>query len=83
MYGYGSLLVLIKSFIEYMYNLDNFSSFKNCQICKLSILMAVRGGGGQTKSYILLFIGHEKLEFTQEKVRKFYRQSCVGTLEKL
>ncbi len=42
--------------------------------------MDVRGGGGHTKADVLLFIGPEKLELSQEKVRKFYRQSCVGTL---
>ncbi len=42
--------------------------------------MDVRGGGGYTKSYVLLFIGQQKSEFSQEKVRKFCRQSYVGTL---
>ncbi len=42
--------------------------------------MGVRGGGGHTKFYDLLIIGQEKSEFSQEKVRKFDRQSCVGTL---
>ncbi len=70
MYGYGSLLVLITPFIECM-------SFKVtikiifdysktvCKIYKLSILMAVTGGEGHTKSYVLLFIGQEKSEFSQ------------------
>ncbi len=30
----------------------------------------MRGGGGHTKSYVLLFIGHEKSEFSQEKVQE-------------
>ncbi len=41
--------------------------------------MAARGDGRHTKSYVL-FIGQEKSEFSQLKVRKFSRQSCVGTL---
>ncbi len=32
--------------------------------------MAVRGGGGHTKSYVLLFIKQEKSEFSQSKVWK-------------
>ncbi len=39
-----------------------------CKIDKLSILMAVRCGGGHRKSYVLLFImfiGEEESEFSQ------------------
>ncbi len=32
--------------------------------------MAVRCGAGHTKSYILLFSGQDKSEFSQQKVRK-------------
>ncbi len=74
----------ITPFIEYVFNVTIKIIFYRskivCKIYKLSILMAVRGGGGHTKSNILLFIVQEKLEFSQEKVGKFYRQSCVGTL---
>ncbi len=45
--------------------------------------MVVRSGGSHTKFYVLLFICQEKSEFIQEKVRKIYRQSCVGTLFRL
>ncbi len=86
MYGYDSLLVLIASFIEYLLKVTIKIIFDHsktvCKIYKLSILMAVRGGGGHTKSYVL-FISQEKSEFSQEKVRNFYRQSCVGTLCRL
>ncbi len=83
MYGYSSLLVLITPFIEYVLKVTIkiifYHSKTVCKIYKLSILMAVRGGS-HTKSYVLLFIGQEKSEFSQEKVRKFYRHSCVETL---
>ncbi len=84
MYGYGSLLVLITPFIEYVLKVTIKIIFHHsktvCKIYQLSILMAVRGGLDHTKSYVLLFIGQEKSEFSQSKVRKFYRQSCVGIL---
>ncbi len=67
MYGYGSCLVLITPFIEYVLKLTIKIIFQLsktvCKIYKLSILMAVRGDGGHTKSHIL-FIGQEKLEFS-------------------
>ncbi len=34
-----------------------------CKIYKLHILMAVKGGGGHTNSYVLLYIGMEKSDF--------------------
>ncbi len=84
MYGYGSFLVLITRFIEYVLKVTIKIIFHHsktdCKIYKLSILMVVKGGGDLTKSYVLLFIGQEKSEFRQDKVRKFYRQSCVGSL---
>ncbi len=84
MYGYGSLLVLITPFIEYVFKVTIKIIYHHsktvCKIYKLSILMDVRGGGSHTEFYVLLFIGQEKLEFIQEKFRKFYRQSCVGSL---
>ncbi len=67
MYGYGSLLVLITPFIEYVLKVTIKIIFHNSKtvskIYKLSILMT--GGGGYTKSYVLLFIGQEKSEFSQ------------------
>ncbi len=84
MYGYGSILILITPFIEYILKVTIKIIFHHsktlCKIYKLSILMTVRGGGGLTKSDVLLFIGEEKSEFSQEKARKFYRQLCVGTM---
>ncbi len=78
-YGYGRLLVLITPFIEYMIKVTIKIIFHLskavCKIYKLTIPMAMRCGAGHTKSYVLLFIGQEKLEFSQEKVR-FYRHSC-------
>ncbi len=70
LYGYGSLLVLIIPFIEYVLKVTIKIIFHHsktvCKIDKLSILMAVRdGGGGHTKSYVLLFIGQEKSKFSQ------------------
>ncbi len=71
---------LVRPFIEYVLKVTIkiiFHHSKNvCKIYKLSILMAVTGGGGHTKSYVLLFIGQEKLEFSQENVRKFDRVMC-------
>ncbi len=68
MYGYGSLLVFITPFIEYFLKVTIKIIFHHsksvCKIYKLSILMAVRGGGGHTKS-VLFFIGQEKSEFSQ------------------
>ncbi len=56
MYGYGSLLVLITLFIEYILKVTIKIIFHHsktvCKIDKLSILMAVRGGGGHAKSYV-------------------------------
>ncbi len=64
MYGYGSLLALITPFIEYVLKVTIILFFHHsktvCKIYKLRILMAVRGGGGHTKSYVLLFIGQDK-----------------------
>ncbi len=72
MYGNGSLLVLITPFIEYILKVTIKIIFHHsktvCKIYKLSIQMAVRGGGSHTKSYVLLFISQEKSEFSQEKV---------------
>ncbi len=69
MYGYGSLLVLIRLFIEYVLKVSIKIIFQHsktvCKIYKLSILLAVRGGGGHTKSHVFLFIGQEKSEFCQ------------------
>ncbi len=62
MYGYGSLLVLITPFIEDILKVRIKLFFI---IYKLSILMAMRGGGSHTKSYVLLFVSQEKLEFRQ------------------
>ncbi len=80
-YAYGSPLVLIAPFIEYVLKITIiFHHLKTvCKIYKLCILMAVWGGGGHIQSYVL-FIGQKKSEFSQEKVEKFYRQSFVGTL---
>ncbi len=58
MYGYNNILVLITPFIEYTLKLS-------AKLINLSIVMAVRGGGGHTKSYVLLFIGQDKSEFSQ------------------
>ncbi len=48
MYGYGSLLVLITPFIEYVLKVTikiiSHHSKTVCKIYKLSILKAVRGG---------------------------------------
>ncbi len=67
MYGYGSLLELITPFIEYVLKVIIKIIFHHsktvCQIYRLSILMAVRGGGGHIKSYVL-FVGQEKSEFS-------------------
>ncbi len=69
MYSYGSLLVLITPFIEYVLKVTIkiilYHSKTVCKIYKLSILMAVRGDRGHTKSYVLLFISQEKSEFNQ------------------
>ncbi len=69
MYGYDSLLVLITPFIEYALKITIRIIFNHsktvCKFYKLNILMAVRGGEGHTKSYVLLFISHKKLEFNQ------------------
>ncbi len=66
---YGSLLILITPFIEYVLKVTIKIIFHHSKtvykIYKLSILMAVRGGGGHTKSYVLLFISQEKSEFSQ------------------
>ncbi len=68
MYGYGSRLVLITPFIEYVLKVTIKIIFHHsktvCKIYKLCILMTVKGGGGHTKSYVL-FIAQEKLEFSQ------------------
>ncbi len=68
MYGYGSLLVLLTPFVEYVLKITITIIFHHsktvCKIYKLSILIAVRGGGGHSKSYVLLFIGQEKSEFS-------------------
>ncbi len=60
MYVYGSLLVLLTPFIEYVLKVLIKIIFHDsktfCEIYKLNILMAVRNGGGHTKSYVLLFI---------------------------
>ncbi len=81
MYGYGSLLVLITPFIEYVLKVIIRIIFHHSKAKHTwEIPMAVRGGGGHTKSYVWLLIGQEKSEFSQEKVRKCYRQSRVGTL---
>ncbi len=73
MYGYGSLLVLITPFIEYVLKVTFKIIFHHsktvCKIYNLSIMMAVRSGGGHTKSYVLS-IGQEQSEFRQEKVRR-------------
>ncbi len=65
MYDYGSILELITLFIEYVHKVTIrikklHHSQTVCKIYKLSILTAVKGGGGHTKSYVLLFIGQEK-----------------------
>ncbi len=71
MYGYGSLLILITPFIEYVLkvkvtiNIIFHHSNTVFKIYKLSILMAVRGDGGHRKSYVLLLIVQKKLEFSQ------------------
>ncbi len=69
MYCYGCLLVLITHFIEYVLKVTIKITFHHsktvCKIYKLCILMAVRGGGGHTESYVLLFIYQDKSEFSQ------------------
>ncbi len=69
MYGYSSLLVLVTSFIEYVFKVTIkiifYHSKTVCKIYTLRILTAVRGGRGHTKSYVLFFIGQEKSEFSQ------------------
>ncbi len=69
MYGCGSLLVRITPFTEYVLQVTIKIIF-HCsktvrKIYKLSILMTVRCGGVHTKSNVLMFIGQEKLEFSQ------------------
>ncbi len=68
------VLVLITPFIEYVLKVTIKIIFHHSitvcitKSCKLNMLMAVRIGGSQTRSYILLFIGQET--FSQWKVRK-------------
>ncbi len=52
MYGYGSILVLITPFIEYVLKVTIKIIFHHSK--------TVRGGGGHTKSFVLLFIGQER-----------------------
>ncbi len=60
MNGYDSLLVIISPFIEYFLKVIIKIIFHHsktvCKIYKLSILMAVRGGGGHTQS---CFVVHQ------------------------